>query len=371
MLFRCSFYILILALATMAVLMIAIPLPQKDRHLRGYMLSRWMLTLSYIALGVYSYFKGRMTLELFSPVFLFMANLQACLLAMSHINLINPQRVTTRYVLCHFAPMLVCMLIYIVSRCFAPHIWLTSYDILEAQKHEPEVIARLIWIAQYVVLCFYFMYIFVRESELWRIKAEDYFADNRMISVHLIRASLTIAMVIGFTTFAITLNLHPYVAVGLNMLILTLYIALGILFLQYPSLFAKMRPVLYEQKTGIQSNSGERRWDTMRKKIIERKLFLRPGITLEQIAREIGVSRTILSNAINREEGMNFNAFINRLRIREAQRAMSENNQQEISLQQLAEKVGYTEASNFCREFKHWAGNTPNEWIKKCAKQSD
>ena len=104
----------------------------------------------------------------------------------------------------------------------------------------------------------------------------------------------------------------------------------------------------------------------MRKKIIERKLFLRPGITLEQIAREIGVSRTILSNAINREEGMNFNAFINRLRIREAQRAMSE-----ISLQQLAEKVGYTEASNFCREFKHWAGNTPNEWIKKCAKQSD
>ena len=59
---------------------------------------------------------------------------------------------------------------------------------------------------------------------------------------------------------------------------------------------------------------------------------------------------------------MNFNAFINRLRVQEAQRLMSE--QPELSLREIAEQVGYTEQSNFTRYFKQWSGRTPGEWGK-------
>lgn len=360
MLFRYSFYTLIPALLVMAVLMVAIPLPQKDKRLRGYMFSRWMLALSYVALSLYCYFKGRMTLEMFSPIFLFMSNLQACLLALSHINLVHPQRVTTRSTLWHFLPMAVCLIIYTACRIPTMHVPLTTYEALYDNWWQPEVIARLLWMAQYVTICIYFVVQLVREGQRWRVLAGDFYADDRMISLRLIHASISVVLTIGATTLVIANNIHPQMAVVLNLLMLLLYIVLGILFLQYPGLFARMRPVLYE--TDDNQPVGTKRWDVLRRYILNHRLYTRPSVTLEQIARELGVSRTFLSNTINQHEGMNFNAFINRLRILEAQRMMRENGQNELSLQNVSDMVGYTDQSNFTRNFKHWSGKTPSEW---------
>ena len=356
---RISFYILIAALLLMAVLMVAIPLPQKDKRLRGYMFSRWMLTLSYLALGVYCYFKGRMQLEVVSPLFLFMSNLQAVLLALSHINLIHPQRVTTRYVLWHFVPQAICLLAYAIVRCCSPHVALTSYAAIVENITQPEVIVRLVWFVQYVVICFYFISLFVLESRRWSELASDFFADQHMISIRLIHASLLSVIAIGITTLAITTNLRPMLAVGLNATILVLYIIMGCLFLRYPALFVRMRPVLYEPIAAPEKKSTIR-WSTMRKQIIDARMYLQPSVTLEQIAHDLGCSRTMLSNTINSEEGMNFNAFINRLRVLEAQRLMREKPQ--LSLHDVAVRVGYTEQSNFSNQFKHWSGRSPQEW---------
>ncbi len=360
MLFRYSFYILIPVLLLMAVLMVVVPLPQKDERLRGYMFSRWMLALSYVALSLYCYFKEQMTLEVFSPIFLFMSNLQACLLALSHINLVHPQRVTTRYAVWHFVPTVVCLLIYAVCRVLTVHVPLCTYDALYANWLHPEVLARIVWMVQYVAICVYFILQLMREGERWRVMAEDFFADNQMISIRLIRASICIVIGIGLTTFVIANNIYPHVAVAMNILILVQYIVLGFLFLQYPNLFVQMRPVLYE--SDVPSAPVNKRWDTIRRTIISSKLYLRSGITLEQVAREVGVSRTYLSNSINQHEGMNFNAFINRLRILEAQHLMREDKEGGLSMQKIAEQVGYTEQSNFARQFKHWSGKTPREW---------
>ena len=75
---------------------------------------------------------------------------------------------------------------------------------------------------------------------------------------------------------------------------------------------------------------------------------------------ELCGSRTVLSNAINQEEGMNFNSFINRLRILESQRIMK--SEPSLSFQELAERVGFSEQSNFTNAFKHWTGRTPREY---------
>lgn len=362
--FRYSFYILIAFLSLMAVLMFAIPLPEKDKRLKGYMLSRRMIALSYVALAVYCYFKGRLELELMSPIFLFMANLQAVLLAMSHVNLLHPQLVTTRYVALHFVPMGVCMVLYGIVRIFIEHVPLVTYSALGENIGRADVIARGIWMAQYVIMYIYYIYLFAREFTRWQGMAADYFADDRYISVKLIRVSLLVVLCIGLITFGITLSLHPVLSAVLNMVILGLYIVMGILFLQYPRLFVEMKPVLYEGGSdGLTAvERTESKWDKIRKQIISRRLYLRCGITLEQVAREVGVSRTVLSNTLNREEGMNFNSFINRLRIQEAQRLMR--SQPKLTLQQIAEEVGYAEQSHFHHQFKHWSGKTPREWKK-------
>ena len=317
-----------------------------------------------VALAVYCLVKGRLTLELMHPVFLFMANVQACLLALSHINLINPRRVTNRYVILHFTPLIVCLFLYGIIRLFFPHIPLTTHDAPFRFIREPEVWVRILWMTQYVALCIYFAWRFVCESKRWQTLAADFFAEDKMINVHMIRVSFSFVISIGLVTLGITSSLNPTLSAILNITIMVLYIVVGILFMLYPSLFIQMKPVLYDYHAdaGIPGKSSNRseRWEKMRETILNQQLYLRRSITLEQMAHELCVSRTVLSNAINQEEGMNFNSFINRLRILESQRIMK--SEPSLSFQELAERVGFSEQSNFTNAFKHWTGRTPREY---------
>lgn len=365
--FQISFYILIVVLSLMAVLMLAVPYERHDKRLYGYRVSRWMLAVSYLALAIYCFFKGRLQLEFISPIFLFMSNLQAGLLALSHVNLLNPKRVTKKYVAWHFLPMTICLLMYIVVRCFAPHVPLTTYGALAENILEPDVIVRVLWMAEYIAFYVYIICLFHREYQRWRSIAADFFADDKYINLYMIHANLLVAIGIGAVTFGITSSLNPTVSALLNLLIMLLYIIMGIIFLQYPPMFMKMKPVLYDDSVSLDDvlkvDRQSERWQNIKEQIINKQLYLQRGITLERTAHMVGVSRTILSNTLNREEGMNFNAFINRLRILESQRLMRE--EPSISLYEIAEMVGYTEQSNFSRHFKRWSGMTPAEWKKR------
>ena len=64
--------------------------------------------------------------------------------------------------------------------------------------------------------------------------------------------------------------------------------------------------------------------------------------------------------AINTMEGVNFNTFIGRLRIAEAQAIMNE--APSTSFAELAAMVGFSEQSNFSRQFKAITGFTPSEY---------
>lgn len=361
--FIITIYILIAALLLMAVLMAAVAVSKTDPRLRGYIISRRLLAVSYVALAIYCFFKGRMQLELFLPVFLFISNLQACLLVFSHINLINPQRTTTKYILLHFVPMGVCLVAYCAVRFFVPHTQLTEYSAYTSNFWNPEVVVRTIWMVQYVAIYIYFIFLLIHEYRQWKIIAADFFADDTFINLHHIAASMVIILCIGFVSMAITLSLSPTASSALNITIMSLYIVLGIMFLRYPKFFLEMKPVLFNDDVATDDTAADaQRWQRMRNVIIDRQLYLQPGITLNQIAREVNVCRTTLSNTINRQENKNFNTFINNLRIEDAQQLMRQN--PDKSLLDISLAVGYTEQSNFTAHFKQYAGITPAEWRK-------
>lgn len=365
--FIISIYILTSALLLMAVVMAVVAIPRTDPRLHGYIISRRLLAISYVTLAIYCVFKGHLQLELFLPVFLFISNLQACLLAFSHINLINPQRITSKYVMLHFVPLFICIAAYGVVRIFAPHTILNEYAAYTNNFSSPEVIVRTIWMIQYVALYTYIIILFVHEYRRWKAIASDFFADDTFINIRHIAASLIIILCIGLVSIGITLSLNPATSSVLNITIMLLYIVLGILFLRYPKLFLEMKPVLYNDDSTDDSDSAAtdaQRWQRMRKVIIDRQLYLQPGITLNQIAREVNVCRTTLSNTINRQENKNFNTFINNLRIESAQQFMRQ--YPEKSLLEISLAVGYTEQSNFTAHFKHYVGITPAEWRKRC-----
>ena len=94
-------------------------------------------------------------------------------------------------------------------------------------------------------------------------------------------------------------------------------------------------------------------------------LQIESGVTIEDLANKLNIGRTTLSNLINREEGVNFNTWINRLRIEEAKQLLIDN--PDYTIAKISEMVGYTEQANFSRQFKQITGESPLLWRKQAA----
>lgn len=99
-------------------------------------------------------------------------------------------------------------------------------------------------------------------------------------------------------------------------------------------------------------------WYFYKQKIIESKIYLNESITLIEIAQSLNIGHTTLSNFINTEENLNFNNWINQLRFSEAQNLMASDPDTPIS--HITTKTGYSELSNFSREFKQFTVETPS-----------
>lgn len=95
------------------------------------------------------------------------------------------------------------------------------------------------------------------------------------------------------------------------------------------------------------------------------KPYLKEGLALPDVADQMGISGLHLSYYLNHYLGVNFNSWINRLRIGEAKRLMEANPQMQIG--DVASAVGYSEIAVFSRNFKKAEGITATEYRKRCA----
>ena len=103
-------------------------------------------------------------------------------------------------------------------------------------------------------------------------------------------------------------------------------------------------------------------WVDLKEKIITNKYYLRSGVCIDDMAVYLKIGRTKLSGFINKNESVNFNTWINTLRVEEAKNQLLAN--PNYSLQQIAEEVGYSEYSNFCRQFKLITNQSPTQWLQ-------
>lgn len=91
------------------------------------------------------------------------------------------------------------------------------------------------------------------------------------------------------------------------------------------------------------------------------QLFLRKGLTLNDLAQLVASNRSYVSNCINDNTGLSFSDFINSYRVRYAQ-ALLQWNADEMSIATIREKSGFETESTFIRNFKKFTGCTPSEW---------
>ena len=110
--------------------------------------------------------------------------------------------------------------------------------------------------------------------------------------------------------------------------------------------------ILTKGRSGLRRHSGA-------------KGYVRPGLSLESLAREVGCNRSYLSRYVNSELGLNFKSWIRALRIAESQRLLLEH--PGASALEVGEMVGIHGRSTFFAQFSEVTGMSPGEYRRRYA----
>lgn len=95
--------------------------------------------------------------------------------------------------------------------------------------------------------------------------------------------------------------------------------------------------------------------------LITNQNFLQPGLTIVNVAEELGTNKTYLSKIVNSSYGMTFPELMNSLRIDYAEQYILHN--KDAKQADVAMACGFANASAFNNTFKKLVGITPKAWL--------
>lgn len=96
--------------------------------------------------------------------------------------------------------------------------------------------------------------------------------------------------------------------------------------------------------------------------------YLEQTVCLSDLAKDLSTNTQYLSRAINDHYGMNFNSFINRLRIRKMITMMRDENNN-LSLWGMGQQVGFRSKGAYIKAFRNETGLSPNEYLEGLKKE--
>lgn len=96
--------------------------------------------------------------------------------------------------------------------------------------------------------------------------------------------------------------------------------------------------------------------------IEEKKPYLIPKLSLEDLSRELNIKKHTLSQVINSQSGQNFFSLINRYRVEEAKNKLTNSQYSNLTIEAIGKECGFHSASNFFDVFKKTTGKTPTKY---------
>lgn len=96
--------------------------------------------------------------------------------------------------------------------------------------------------------------------------------------------------------------------------------------------------------------------------VVEQQLFRRPELSLDELCVEVGSNRTYVSACVNKEAGMNFNSWINKIRVDDVLKAIRAG---EHDLTDLYVAAGFASQTSFYRNFKSVTQMTPKQYLDR------
>ncbi len=355
----------IMVCIVMAVFFLALPLPS-NKGLNNYRLSLRFLAGAYLIMAILNIVVMFFDISLdnfISMEILTMASFQAALFAITLIILLKPQFNTKSYLIKQIIPIIILNILYLLvsNRWGDPQIF--NFDGLIKLVFHPAVIVREFFLLFYIFQLVYLTRLFFAQERLFDNKIDNYFADNLKLHLPGVRYCYYAALTVGIGALMSCFILSNKWELIFTVIYALFYMAFGIYYIQYPRTFIHIEPAIYVQENSKEEFSKANRrinWIQLKKQILEDKYYLADGVNIQEMAQYLKIGRTTLSTFINNNEGMNFNLWINKLRVEEAKSLLIA--YPNYSLAQIAELVGYSEASNFSRQFKQITAESPSVW---------
>lgn len=349
----------------MAIVFLALPLPN-NKGLRKYRISLWFLTGAYLGMAILktSILTFHLaTINLLSIERLTISSLQATQFTVALIALLSPHFITRRNLYVQIIPVMILNLVYLL----VAHRWgnpvIGSYRELSELALQPSMLIREFFALFYLAQLGYLTRIFILQVRIYEDKIDNYFAENYRLHLPWVRYCYFVALTIGISAFLSCFIVSEPTLLAFNGLFAIFYLVFGICYIQYPRTFIHIEPAIFPPANVSDEpskNSRRLAWNELKNHILAEKYYLKQEVNIEDMARYLKIGRTTLSRFINNEEGLNFNSWINMLRIEEAKILLEK--YPEYSLLEISEMVGYSESSNFSRQFKLITTKSPSVW---------
>ncbi len=97
------------------------------------------------------------------------------------------------------------------------------------------------------------------------------------------------------------------------------------------------------------------------------RLYLRAELTLDELAAELGVPRTHLSQVVNERFGQSLTDLLGRYRMRESERLLGDTSLAHLTIEAIARRSGFKSRSAFYEAFRRRHGVTPSEFRRRAA----
>ena len=280
----------------------------------------------------------------------------------------------------HFLPFLICFILSAIR-----YLSLGQEKQVDLLNHifERDLPVSLYWSSALIFLQF-FLYIIASFRLISRYKriASDHYADHEKVNISWLSSTIlffTLCMILAaLNGFSGLTPFSKYYFLVLNILVFLIFIFITRVLLKAltkPEIFSVMdEPVLSRQAAGeIAKYQGSAILDEDRKRMLEnlnlhmrtRKPYLEPELTLDQLSAQTHLKPKVLSQLINESLGQNFFDFVNRYRIEEAKRLLTNPPDKKITVLEVLYEVGFNSKSSFNTLFKKYTGLTPSEFKKK------
>ncbi|MEL6671979.1 MAG: helix-turn-helix domain-containing protein [Bacteroidota bacterium] len=183
-----------------------------------------------------------------------------------------------------------------------------------------------------------------------------------------------IAAIFGNLMFReLNMGLAPAYGAGLMLLgMLLIYILAPHILAGFPEPL-KLEPSLDEhtrkryQKSPLDDAQKEKYLGLLLSFMEKQQAYLRPELTLAEVAQELNMNTRYLSQVINEKQGKNFMDFINQYRIEHAKILLTSPAYQQYTIVAITQEAGFKSRSAFYEAFRKFTGVTPSEYRKRPA----